>query len=224
MNISVVIPAFNEEAYLSSCLASLEAQIKPPYEIIVVDNNSTDKTQEIAKKYGAKVVLEPTQSTISSRNCGFNLASGDIIARLDADSIALSDWIQRINDNFESKEIVALSGTAEFNELGVFGKTSLYVNIFAKTLAGILKHNILIGPNMAITKDVWNKVKDQICMDALEVHEDIDLSIHIAKYGKIAFDPELRVQMSARRIRKNPFSFFVEYPIRLFRTIQKHKK
>ena len=223
MNISIVIPAFNEETYISSCLRSLRSQTKAPYEIIVVDNNSTDKTSQIAKNYGAKVIFESKQSTIVSRNRGFGLARGEIIARLDADTIAAADWVERIGDNFKSKEIVALSGTAQFTGLGIVGQTDFYVNSFSRLLRNILKHNILIGPNMAITKDVWSKIKDEVCIDQKKVHEDIDLSIHVARYGKIAFDPKLKVKISARRIKSNPFSFFVEYPLRLYKTIQNHR-
>ena len=66
--ISVVIPAFNEEKYLPACLEALKKQTFKNYELIVVDNNSTDKTAQIAKKFGARVVKEKKQ--------GRNMACG----------------------------------------------------------------------------------------------------------------------------------------------------
>ncbi len=69
--ISVVIPAYNEENYIEACLKSLRNQkTNVPYEIVVCDNNSTDRTVEIAKKYADKVVYERRQGIGYARNKG----------------------------------------------------------------------------------------------------------------------------------------------------------
>lgn len=57
MRVSVVIPARNEEAYLPSALEAVLAQTLPPFEVIVVDNASTDRTREVAEALGARVVF-----------------------------------------------------------------------------------------------------------------------------------------------------------------------
>lgn len=224
MNISVVIPVFNEEAYIQSCLESLAAQTQRPFEIIVVDNNCTDNTIPIAKKYGAKILKEDRQGMIFARNAGFNKASGDIIARCDADTIVAKDWISRIRKNFNDKQIIALAGPFNYYDAPFAGKNSFLINLYIKVMAFILNQNILVGPNMALRKETWNKVKKEICLDDNRVHEDIDLSIHLGKIGKIKFDPEFKVAVSARRIKKNPVSFFLEYPVRLLNTIKNHRK
>jgi glycosyltransferase involved in cell wall biosynthesis len=68
--ISVIIPAFNEEEFLGNCLLSLKKQDFKDFEIIVVDNNSTDKTGEIAKKFGVILVSEKNQGVAFARNIG----------------------------------------------------------------------------------------------------------------------------------------------------------
>lgn len=110
MKVSVVIPAFNEAEFLDACLNSLTKQTEPPDEIIVVNNNSTDNTVKIAKKYDVRIVNEKKQGMISARNSGFNKAKFDIIARTDADTILPPSWIKKIKNGFKDKDLVALSG------------------------------------------------------------------------------------------------------------------
>lgn len=223
MKVSVVVPAYNEENYIKNCLDSLMKQKVKPDEIILVDNNCTDKTIEIASQYPVRIVKEQRQGIIPARNRGFDEALGEVIVRTDADTILPPDWIKRIKEDFENDDIIALSGKVAFYDLVRPHKNALYSRLFMKLMKISLKHETLVGPNMALMKAVWKKVRREVCSDDKEVHEDIDLSIHISKYGKILFDPDLLVYASARRIKKNPTSFFVEYPIRLMKTIRNHR-
>ena len=79
MFISVVVPALNEEKYIGHCLSSLRAQHYPRelYEIIVVDNASTDRTAEIARRFGLKVVFEPQRGVGRARHRGAQEARGE---------------------------------------------------------------------------------------------------------------------------------------------------
>jgi glycosyltransferase involved in cell wall biosynthesis len=108
MHLSIIIPAFNEELLIESCLqsisASLEANYKPGFtsEIIVVDNNSTDKTADLARQAGAQVVFEPINQIGRARNTGAEAATGDWLLFIDADSFLnsglLADILQLIED------------------------------------------------------------------------------------------------------------------------------
>jgi len=87
---TVIIPAYNEESLLPDTLAGLHLAMETVSlkgEIIVVDNNSTDNTTEIAKKFGARVVFEPFRQIARSRNSGAKAANGDFLVFLDADTI-----------------------------------------------------------------------------------------------------------------------------------------
>lgn len=223
MKVSVVIPAYNEASYIGACLESIMQQIEPADEIIVVDNNCTDETVVIAKKYPVKIVTEKKQGMIFSRNKGFNTAQHEIIARTDADTRVPPDWIKRIKSRFEkNKTIIAIGGPAHYDSLpSVMQAKEWPTNVFFKSLEQVLQHDCLFGPNMAIRKSAWEKVKDEVCLKDSMVHEDIDLSIHLARYGKIFFDKKLVVNSSFRRwTRVKPY---IDYPYRALRTIQRHK-
>jgi glycosyltransferase involved in cell wall biosynthesis len=85
--ISIVVPAFNEERLLSSTLDSIsKAAHGLDHELIVCDNNSTDRTAEIARAHGAKVVFEPVNQISRARNAGASAATGDWLVFVDADS------------------------------------------------------------------------------------------------------------------------------------------
>lgn len=222
MTVSVIIPAHNEEEYLEMCLKSVLNQTEKASEIIVVDNNSTDKTAEIAKKYNVKLVRELKQGISYSRNKGFNSAKSDIIARCDADVLVPKNWIKKIKAHFKKEDIDGLSGIATFfdDPLNTNISTKRYMDLMKVVLNG---KETMIGPNMAITKKMWKKVKNEVCLDNKLVHEDIDLAIHISKAGGlIKRDNNLVVQVSARRWLSNPRSGFIEYPTRLIKTLRNH--
>lgn len=223
MKISVVICAYNEEKYIGPCLESLQKQTEKPYEIIVVNNNSTDKTVDRAKQYDVRIVHEKKQGIIAARNTGFDAARGDILARSDADTIIPPDWIQKIRHNFETRDIDALSGPVVFYDLPRFNMYGVKLYL---TLMRFFQNNkpTMVGPNMILTKSLWHKIRHRVCLDDANVHEDIDMALQIARAGgKLFIDDTLIVQVSARRIKKNPASFFVEYPVRVFKTLVRNK-
>jgi len=223
MKISVIIPVYNEEKYIKTCLSAIFNQTAPANEVIVVDNNCTDKTIKIAKEFPVKIIKEKKQGMIQARNKGFNSAKFQLIARTDADSIVPNNWIGKIKNNFQKEEIDALTGPIIFYDLPF--KSSLPAVNFLKIMNFIQKGPTLIGPNMALTKKMWNKVKNKVCLDNKKVHEDIDLALNILlSQGKIKYDYSLVVKISGRRIKNNPTSFFIEYPIRTIKTIEKYKK
>src|SRR3989344_4823515 len=116
MKISVVIPAYNEEKYISRCLDSLVAQkTHYEFEVIVVDNNSSDRTDIFAQKYKSrldlKIIKELHQGRGAARASGFAEARGDLILGTEADTQLPSDWIETLcNSLYSSSEIVAVSG------------------------------------------------------------------------------------------------------------------
>lgn len=223
MQISVVIPAFNEESYIGACLEHLTNQEDPADEIIVIDNNCEDDTAKIAKAYGARVIREKEQGMIPARNRGFEEARFDLIARCDADSRVKPDWIARIKKHFSKhKRTAALTGPIEYYDFHVKNITPIF-KTYIQSVKLILGHYPLTGPNMTITKSLWNKVKNDVCLVDSEVHEDIDLSIHIDQVGaKIIYDKNLIVPISARRLKNEPASMLIEYPTRVVKTIKKH--
>lgn len=225
MKISVIVPAYNEEKYIKNCLDSLIKQSEKPDEIIVVNNNSTDNTVSIVKTFkGVRIIHENNQGITYARNAGFNASTCKILARCDADGIMPNDWIKKIkNDFIKNKKTVAISPSFLIFDVLFINKSLFLSNIFYFFSKLLIKAPALIGPSMAITKNVWKKVKNEVCFDNDGIFEDIDLGIHISKYGQIYLDRSIIVKISGRRIKYNPFSFFIKYPLILIKTIISHR-
>lgn len=225
MKISIVIPVYNEQKYISQCLESISRQKIAPDEVIVVDNNCTDSSIDLALKFPfVRIVKERKQGMISARNAGFNAAVGEIIARCDADTILPTNWTKRIIMNFTKSKIDALTGPISYYDAPI--KTTLLARAYLDMMKPIHRGGeTLVGPNMILTSVIWKKVKDKVCLNDKHVHEDIDLAYHIQEVGgKIKRDNRLVVGTSSRRIRKNPYSFFSEYPRRFMQTLLYHDK
>ena len=92
-SISVVIPARNDAIALEGCLQALQYQSLAPLEVVVVDNASSDATAEVARRYGARVLVEEQVGIPQAAAAGYDSARGDVIARLDADSRPGAGWL-----------------------------------------------------------------------------------------------------------------------------------
>lgn len=207
LRVSVIIPAYNEEAVLEKCLRALAAQTVKPHEIIVIDNNSTDKTAEIARRFDVRLVTETNQGIIYTRSRGFDEAKGEIIGSLDADSVPRLDWVERICAAFEDDELLAVGGCAGASELYT-GRTFFEAPIFQLLVRmpdarryGLPADNILYGHNMAVRRSAWLEARPNLYIgpDGKETIEDIELSAKLSLMGKVRTDPHLRVKIHVKR-------------------------
>ncbi len=223
MRITVVIPAYNEEKNIGVCLRCILDQKRSAEEIIVVDNNSTDRTAEIARNFGARVVEERLKGIAHARNAGFDAATGDIIARTDADSCVPRDWIMRIENIFADSSIDAVSGPGILdNHRWTLIPFRFYTWIFVLLSGGV---SPMVGPNMAIRRDAWHRICKEVCLNDRDMHEDLDLALHLHRSGAcVRYHPQLQVNTSGRRALHNPRSFFVTYPLRLLKMLHTHRR
>lgn len=118
IKVSAIICTYNRAKYLGPAIDSLLDQTVPlsDYELIIVDNASTDDTARIAKGYGSKVkyIFEPNQGLSYARNAGFKNSRAEIVAYMDDDAIACRDWIENIIKAFSiGPEIGAAGGKIE---------------------------------------------------------------------------------------------------------------
>jgi len=107
--VSVIIPTRNEENVLDDCLFSVFNQSVRPFEVIIVDGNSTDRTLEIARKFPVRILIEgPLSSLPNARNLGVAYADGEIIFIIDADVILDKYCIENALDYFRNPDVLAV--------------------------------------------------------------------------------------------------------------------
>jgi len=186
--LSIVITVRNEEAHLASLLESLLSQ-EPPFEIVLVDALSTDRTWAIAQEYQAR---EPTRLRIfrqrghrgAGRNCGVRRARGEAVVFIDGDCIAQPGWLARMREALARSPVVAgrtvPTGTGAFSRLE---RVELYQSGMDVTYPSC---------NLGYHRDLFDRLGG--FDDRFITAEDIDLNLRAVRAGAtIAYVPEARV-------------------------------
>lgn len=196
--LSIIIPTLNEEKYLPQLLESIEKQSFDNYEVIVADANSEDKTREIAREFGAKVVEGGFQS--KGRNRGVEAAQGDLLLFVDADVVLPEKFLNKTLREFEERN---LDGSSFFIHPAT--KNSLYNLLFDFFYNYPISFLSRIWPHgsMAIMakKDVHQEIEG--FDEEIVLLEDLDYVRKIAKMGKYRIQKESSIFASVRRFRKN---------------------
>jgi glycosyltransferase involved in cell wall biosynthesis len=219
----VVVPVYNEERFLAPCLDAVLAQTEPVHEILVVDNNSSDGTERVLRAYGNRLTLkrESRQGVQHARTAGFDAASGDVIGRIDADTRLPPDWSRRVREAFADPGVQAVTGPVSYYDVRMASLIDRGDRVFRR-LWRRRSLDWLLGANMAIRTDAWRRVRESLCTGA-DVHEDIDLAIHLHGSGeRIAFAPDLRAATSGRRA-ANRFGDFRRYLLPTERNYARHR-
>lgn len=195
--ISAIIPAYNEDLYIEKCVDSLIKQDldKSMYEIIVVDNGSSDNTYQLAQKMGVKVLKEPQRGVTHARNTGAAHASGEILVFPDADCLYPQDWLTRIVHIFkESPTLDALGGTFVF-----YDATPFWEKISAASKRFVYH---IAGGNMAIKKNAFQQVGG---FDTrYNIGEELLLELKLKDLKKkVKIDRSLVISYSFRRFKKS---------------------
>jgi len=200
--ISVVIPSLDDAEFLIVCLRALAAQTRPADEVIVVDNGSVDDTAAVARSAGARVLVEPTRGIWPATATGFDAARGEIIARLDADSVPAPDWLAEVERRMSARDrptVVTNGGT-------FYGRTALvrwiarniYIGGYFTVIGPLLGHPPIFGSNYAIRTDAWRRLRDLVHRDRADVHDDLDLAWWMQPGMTVVRDRRLVVGVSAR--------------------------
>jgi O-antigen biosynthesis protein len=109
--VSVVVCSYNAERTMEPCLASLEKLTYPDYEVIVVNDGSTDGTLAIAERFPyCKIISQPNKGLSVARNVGAEAATGEIVAYTDSDCVADPDWLTYLVAKMEMSNLVACGG------------------------------------------------------------------------------------------------------------------
>ena len=124
--ISIIVPAKNAAKTLGECLQALLHQegflFDRDYEVIVVDDGSTDETAKIAEEVNVNVVRQPNQGPAAARNAGARIARGTVLLFTDADSAPSPTWLQELTRPFHNPEVVGVKGVYSSRQTGLVAR------------------------------------------------------------------------------------------------------
>jgi len=204
---TIIVVAYNEERIIKECLKSLKKQTFKNFELIVVDNNSTDRTAKIAKKEVKNVIVEKRQGYIYAFNAGAKKARGEFIAAADADSIYPRDWLEKAAKWIRKKPEI----------IGVYGSTRFYdsaplMNFFSNIIFSLflyltrfLGQTNTPGYNFIMSRKAYFDVGGYNPQRYNGIQFDFELGNRIANIGAVILDTSNIVQTSSRRFKKNGY-------------------
>lgn len=199
---SFIIPAYNEEANIVDCIISIKAELQRnphiPAEIIVVDNNSTDRTAEVVRGMGVKLIQESKKGVVHARQSGANAAKYQYLANIDADNRLPNGWLSVCNE-YTKTDLVAWSGPLKYagaSELVDIGGDIFY---FMARVAHRIVGPTLQGGNYVIRKDALEAMGGYDT--SYEFYgEDTRTAVLASKQGRVKLIPEMWIWSSPRRL------------------------
>lgn len=203
---NIIIPTLNEEKYLPLLLKSIRKQNFQDYEIIVADAGSQDKTLEIAKKYGCKIIKGG--SVAKGRNEGAKIAQGNILLFLDADVVLISsDFLEELLKKFRKRNLDVASFPV-FPKGNVVDKIVYGIyNFWARLTQSFLAHATEV---ILIKKEIHQRIGG--FDEEIKIAEDHAYVRKASKFGKYGFLKIEPVLTSARRFeRDGRFKTYLKY-------------
>ena len=189
--LSAIIPVFNAEKTIALCFDSILKNSFKEFEIIAVDDGSTDRSLAIMDKYAnksqnIKILKSNHRGPSAARNKGAKIARGEILAFLDSDCIVKEDWLENISHNFESHNIVAVAG--QYNDSydkGFISRFALNELLFRERGFGRFMPSGSTC-NFGVKKDIF--FSSGGFPEDIIAGEDIYLSNQVSKLGRIMWD------------------------------------
>lgn len=186
--VSIVIAAWNEETNIIRSIDSLSKSFtKKPFEIVVVDNNSYDRTKETLQKLDVKYLFQEIQGCGPARQLGQENAKGKYILMADADCIYPPNWIDILTNQLEKKDVVCVYGNYSFMTDNYSQKIGMIIYESARNMISLIRHikrpflNCL-GMNMGYVKEYG--LKEGFITTNVR-GEDGRLAYSLMKYGKV---------------------------------------
>jgi len=199
MRYSIVVPAYNSEAYIESNLMHLVANIPDMVEIIVVDDGSTDETVATVRNFifsekRKKIKLIEREHTCpaSVRNAGWKKARGDIVIFLDSDCKVTEDWYEEMLKPFKEKGVIAVSGVYISNQKNMISKYIQEQTMFRQSRAKKFTDN-LATYSLAVKKKFLEKVDGFPEDYPMASAEDTEFSYDLRKHGKFILNRKAKV-------------------------------
>lgn len=217
--ISIVIPTLNEEKYLPLLLTSIKNQTLQPHEIIVGDALSKDKTQEIAKAFGCKVIEEkfPRNGPGKGRNTGAKIATQQFLLFLDSDVILPPNFLEIALREIKEKNLdIATCFMTPISTSFIYKIGSFLINYYF-LLASILSAHAG-GYCIFIKRGLHEKIHG--FDESLILGEDHEYVKRASKLGQFGFIKNVKIQISIRRLAEEGIAkTFCKYLLSEFQTI-----
>ncbi len=195
--LSIIIPTYNEEKYLPKLLKSIKKQDIKDYEIIIADNNSKDKTRQIAKKFNCKIVKGGSRPGIG-RNNGAKAAKGNLLLFLDADCYLENGFINGLLKEFKKKNLAVAS--CFLKPISNRSIDKVYFTIFNNFIKLVEKTSPTLGGCcILVRKDIHKKIKG--FDKKIRILEEHDYVKKCLKHGKFGIIKET-INTSVRRFDK----------------------
>ena len=207
MKVSIVIPAHNEESVIAKTIENARKLNYPDFEIIVVNNASTDKTGDIARGTGIVVVDEPRKGLLFAREAGRLAAHGELIANLDADCMPDTEWLSRAVPLFNNPRVVAAGGGYDYQDAPKAVRYFfLFVQRFMFVTGNVLFNllhigGVLAGGNTFLRASALKEIGGYDT-SILFYGEDADTAKRISRVGRIIYTDKLTIPSSGRRFHK----------------------
>lgn len=190
MHFSIIIPAKNESGNIDHCIRSIHDCSDYPqelYEIIVVDNGSTDNTAKIAESNGARVFVKPGLTIAALRNFGASVAKGTILVFLDADCSVKKGWLKNASSYLEREDIACFGSPPKIPDSATWVQQTWFL---VRSRGNMVSEvSWLESMNMFVRRSAFEKVRG--FDETLITCEDVDISYRIAAVGKIVSDPDI---------------------------------
>lgn len=193
--VTVVIPAKNEEHTLPYLLTALSKQTLQPEEVIVADAKSTDKTREIARRFGARVVDGGMPGV--GRNRGAAVAKSELILFLDADvTLQERDFIKKAVQEFEERELDIASANLYVTDGKMYDKVCHdFSNLYVRMWGEVWPHGH--GCCMLVRRVLHERIGG--FDEQAKLSEDREYSMRAAKEGKFGFLNSVKIGLNTRR-------------------------
>ena len=217
VKISVIVPAFNEEKLLGASLVEIQSAARVfaargwDFELIVCNNNSTDRTAEVAQAAGARVVFEPINQIARARNTGAAAATGDWLIFVDADTHPASELFADVADQIVACKCLAGGATIRLDQkMFVAGWITRFWNLTSRC------NRLMAGSFIFVTAAAFRQVGG--FSHELFAGEEIDLSFRLKKLAretgrKIVILHRHPIKTSARKMKlysaREHLGFFV---------------
>ncbi|MFH1426777.1 MAG: glycosyltransferase [Candidatus Kerfeldbacteria bacterium] len=205
MQISVVIPSYNEEKYIERTLQSLARQTYRDFEVVLAitgDDNTKAVAQQLLDREGLayQFIFPGEKGVTRARQEGSDAATHEIIASTDADAIVPPDWLEQINDFFIARpDAAAVYGPVYFFDGGWAARVSSRIVYPAfLRVSRLFGNDNAAGNNLAFRSEAFRRSGGYD--RSLHSCEDIDLVCKMKEQGSVAYCPDIFVEVSARRL------------------------